>query len=349
MHQLRRGPSISTTRSASIAVCDRATDPRAFAMRAIEIEEPSHDHLCANAEHEACNWLVVDGDDEQFCLACRHNSTIPDISVPENLINWRRIEDAKRHLFYSINPLAACPEPTRREDPRAGPRLRVPPSDQTGPDGTTTKFSRGTPMVSSNDQQIAEGDECRARASANRDAGAYATPTRGNSRLRYRSIDKLDRLVRGRRQAGGFSGDLRRRSGKITARRSPGATNERTGRRGLAAAPHQFLTRTAHPWEDLLPKPSPHFVHIRRHAGDGARPGALQLTFGHMTEEGSRPNRMRDVDQMPAGLVPMDARHQRHHPLDGTARYLSLRAAAARRRQAGLHRGIVVSDDRCGA
>lgn len=57
---------------------------------------------CANAALGGCNWLVEDEDDSGFCLACRHNVTIPDLSVPENLQNWQRIELAKRGLFYSL-------------------------------------------------------------------------------------------------------------------------------------------------------------------------------------------------------------------------------------------------------
>ena len=39
---------------------------------------------------------------EQFCAACRHNRTIPDLSQPDNLANWRKIEVAKHRLFYTL-------------------------------------------------------------------------------------------------------------------------------------------------------------------------------------------------------------------------------------------------------
>ena len=35
---------------------------------------------CANAQHEVCNWLVSADGPDQFCAACRHNRTIPDLS-----------------------------------------------------------------------------------------------------------------------------------------------------------------------------------------------------------------------------------------------------------------------------
>ncbi|OLP52329.1 zinc-binding metallopeptidase family protein [Allorhizobium taibaishanense] len=56
--------------------------------------------LCANAQHDACNWLVEDVAD--FCIACRHNLVIPDLSSSDNLENWRKIENAKHVLFYSL-------------------------------------------------------------------------------------------------------------------------------------------------------------------------------------------------------------------------------------------------------
>src|ERR1700675_2204539 len=55
---------------------------------------------CANAQHGVCNWLVDADQPEQFCVACRHNRTMPDLSQPENLLHWRKIEVAKHRLFY---------------------------------------------------------------------------------------------------------------------------------------------------------------------------------------------------------------------------------------------------------
>ncbi|MDQ0458169.1 zinc-binding metallopeptidase family protein [Rhizobium paknamense] len=56
--------------------------------------------LCANAAQQACNWVADEG--ETFCRACRHNLVIPDLSQPDNLDNWRKIEQAKHVLFYSL-------------------------------------------------------------------------------------------------------------------------------------------------------------------------------------------------------------------------------------------------------
>src|SRR5665213_2702877 len=69
---------------------------------------------CANAAHQACNWMVRADDAGVFCLACRHNRTVPDLSVEENLRRWRKIELAKHHLFYTLMRLGL--RPANRED-----------------------------------------------------------------------------------------------------------------------------------------------------------------------------------------------------------------------------------------
>jgi hypothetical protein len=58
--------------------------------------------FCANAAHDVCNWLIPAKEPDQFCVACRHNRTIPNLSDPENLRRWRLIEIAKHRLFYTL-------------------------------------------------------------------------------------------------------------------------------------------------------------------------------------------------------------------------------------------------------
>ncbi|PYB69682.1 zinc-binding metallopeptidase family protein [Rhizobium wuzhouense] len=74
---------------------------------------------CANAELGGCNWLVDDGHPSGFCVACRHNVTIPDLTLVENQTNWQKIELAKRGLFYSLLRFR-LPLQTRTEDPEKG-------------------------------------------------------------------------------------------------------------------------------------------------------------------------------------------------------------------------------------
>ncbi|MBI3700803.1 MAG: putative zinc-binding peptidase [Afipia sp.] len=71
-----------------------------------------HVRFCKNVEHDACNWLVDDGDPELFCVACRHNKVIPDLSSHRNFQRWRLLEIAKRRLFYTL--LRFGLPPTRR-------------------------------------------------------------------------------------------------------------------------------------------------------------------------------------------------------------------------------------------
>ncbi|MDR3462492.1 MAG: putative zinc-binding peptidase, partial [Beijerinckiaceae bacterium] len=84
------------------------------------LSDPSNRYrLCANVETGACNWLVAVDEGETFCLSCRHDHTVPDLSVPENHHAWRRVEFAKRRMFYSLLRWG-LPAPTRDEDAEAG-------------------------------------------------------------------------------------------------------------------------------------------------------------------------------------------------------------------------------------
>ena len=75
--------------------------------------------FCANAETDACNWLVSADIGDLYCRACRHNHIIPDLSIDANLANWLKVERAKHHLFYSLLRLR-LPLATRVEQPNTG-------------------------------------------------------------------------------------------------------------------------------------------------------------------------------------------------------------------------------------
>ncbi len=57
---------------------------------------------CGNFTHGVCNWLLPAESPDSLCRACRHNLMIPDLSVPENVTLWRRLEEAKHRLLYAI-------------------------------------------------------------------------------------------------------------------------------------------------------------------------------------------------------------------------------------------------------
>jgi len=67
---------------------------------------PERWRFCRNWELSACNWMVPAADSGagpgDFCAACRHNRTVPDLTAPENHARWQRIEAAKRRLIYTI-------------------------------------------------------------------------------------------------------------------------------------------------------------------------------------------------------------------------------------------------------
>ncbi|GAB3017588.1 zinc-binding metallopeptidase family protein [Bowmanella dokdonensis] len=68
--------------------------------------------MCVNyAQHQVCNWMVEDSSDQEYCLACRLNQTIPDLSVSGNLLLWQRLETEKRRLVYSLLQLGLPVEP----------------------------------------------------------------------------------------------------------------------------------------------------------------------------------------------------------------------------------------------
>lgn len=83
------------------------------------VESTGPVRYCANADRGACNWLVSVGNSQSFCLACRHNHTIPDLGIAENLRRWQHLEAAKRRLFYALLKLG-LPLATRADDPQHG-------------------------------------------------------------------------------------------------------------------------------------------------------------------------------------------------------------------------------------
>ena len=72
--------------------------------------------FCVNTTYGVCNWLVPAEGADAFCLACRHNGIIPDLSQPQNLANWQKIEVAKHRLIYTLLRLK-LPLENRSESP----------------------------------------------------------------------------------------------------------------------------------------------------------------------------------------------------------------------------------------
>jgi hypothetical protein len=75
--------------------------------------------FCGNYDAGMCNWMVPADDESGFCVACRHNRVIPDLSVAGNDVLWRKIETAKHRLFYSLLRLG-LPLENRADNPEHG-------------------------------------------------------------------------------------------------------------------------------------------------------------------------------------------------------------------------------------
>jgi len=76
--------------------------------------------FCDNyAQHHVCNWMVPLDENQSLCRACRHNETIPDLSIEANKGYWSRLEQAKRRLFYGLIKLG-LPLQTKHENPEHG-------------------------------------------------------------------------------------------------------------------------------------------------------------------------------------------------------------------------------------
>jgi len=58
---------------------------------------------CANyTTRQVCNWMVPVEEDEEYCVSCRLNKIIPDLSQPGNQKRWFRMERAKRRTLYNL-------------------------------------------------------------------------------------------------------------------------------------------------------------------------------------------------------------------------------------------------------
>ena len=76
--------------------------------------------LCRNyTAYAVCNWAIPEEDANDFCLACRLNETIPDLSNPDAFDSWQRLEVAKRRLVFTLVSLG-LPLETKQNQPESG-------------------------------------------------------------------------------------------------------------------------------------------------------------------------------------------------------------------------------------
>jgi hypothetical protein len=98
---------------------------------------------CLNYERESvCNWMVTPGkSNEDFCLSCRLNEMIPDLSLQHNRVLWALTEAAKRRLIYSLLEIR-LPLENREDNPTGGLGFRFL-ANTTNPDGSSQPVLTG--------------------------------------------------------------------------------------------------------------------------------------------------------------------------------------------------------------
>jgi hypothetical protein len=213
------------------------------------LADPDHRYLfCDNARYEACNWLVPAEDGAALCRSCRHNRTVPDLDQPENLTAWRKLEQAKRHLMYSLMRWR-LPHPTHDEDPAAGLVFDALAGSESAP--VLTGHEHGVITIN-----IAEADDAEREARRTAMGEPYRTLL---GHLRHevghyywdRLVHDGGRLERCRQEFGDESQDY-------------AAALKRHYDGGPAAAwQNSFISAyaSAHPWEDFA-ETWAHYVHI---------------------------------------------------------------------------------------
>lgn len=257
--------------------------------------------FCENARHEACNWMVPVASEESFCLACRHNRTIPNLSSLENLAQWRKIEAAKRRAFYGFIRLK-LPLRNRAEEPGTGLAfdfLADPPEE--GAPKVMTGHDNGLITLA-----LAEADD----AERTRRRTAMGEPYRTLlGHFRHESGHYFwDRLVRD----GGRLEECRAVFGDD--REDYAAALQRHYKEGPPANwQERFVSTyaTAHPWEDFA-ETWAHYLHIvdtlemARAFGIGIDPAADRA--GALTAEVDfDPYLMTEIAPLMAAWVPLTA------------------------------------------
>jgi hypothetical protein len=209
---------------------------------------------CRNYTYEnVCNWMVAAHDSNEYCLSCRLNEIIPDLSAGKNRILWAKIEAAKRRLVFSLLSLN-LPLLSKQENSTRGLAFRFladPNDDFCGTRRVLTGHERGTITIN-----IAEADD------------AVREKMRLDLREVYRTL-----LGHFRHESGHFYWDrLFMDHGREEAFRAVFG-DERANYREALARYHQngpvrnwterFISAyaTAHPWEDWAESWA-HYLHI---------------------------------------------------------------------------------------
>jgi hypothetical protein len=205
---------------------------------------------CANVEPDACNWLIPADQAEEFCLACRHNRTIPDLSIEVNLERWRKMEFAKHRLFYTLIALD-LPLKDLTEDPEHGLAFDFLAEDPEGKSTVLTGHDAGLITINLNEADDAIREKLRT---------AMGEPYRtllGHFRheVGHHFWDILVRDAGGLEACRAVFGDDRQDYGE--------ALKKHYAQGAPAGWQDSFISAyaTAHPWEDFA-ETWAHYLHI---------------------------------------------------------------------------------------
>jgi len=206
--------------------------------------------LCANATHGVCNWLIPSDVPEQFCAACRHNRTIPDLSQASNREHWRLLEIAKHRLFYTLLRLR-LPLKTRTEDPNGLAFDFLGDDVGAGPVPLMTGHANGVITIN-----LAEADDAE-REHRRRQMGEPYRTLLGHFRHEIAHY-YWDRLVAGTPSLDAFRQMFGDERGDYTV-----ALQRYYASGAPADWPQHFITAyaTAHPWEDFA-ETWAHYFHM---------------------------------------------------------------------------------------
>lgn len=221
--------------------------------------------FCGNWEESACNWLVADLSEGALCRACIHNRLIPDLTDPNALALWRKMEGAKRRLIYGLLQLGLPPQPP--VDDAVEPLVFDFPAD-TAEGQAMTGHATGEITIA-----LAEADDATREARRTAMGEPYRTLL-GHFRHEIGHFE-WDRLVR---DAPDRLAEFRQIFGDD--REDYAAALERHYQAGAPAdwqSGYISTYATAHPWEDWA-ETWAHYLHI---IDAMELAGALGIAVGH--------------------------------------------------------------------
>jgi len=208
---------------------------------------------CGNAIHGVCNWLVGAQSQEAFCESCRLNQVVPDLTIPQNLDRWRKLELAKRYVMRSILRWG-LPHPSRAQDEINGLAFEFLGDRQTGT-GAATKVLSGHAdgLITLNVAEADDGERERRRQTMGEPYRTLIGHFRHEIGHYY-----WDRLVRDGGRLEAFRelfGDERADYGEALRRHYNQGAPANWSQHFISAY------ATAHPWEDFA-ETWAHYLHI---------------------------------------------------------------------------------------